>query len=110
MRGADLFLSVVVLGEIRQGVERLRPRDPAQALVFENWLATLLGDFADRVVPVDAEVAEEWGRRINAVQPVPVVDGLLAATAKVLGWTLVTRNRKHVERTGARVLDPFAWR
>jgi predicted nucleic acid-binding protein len=107
VRGTDLFLSVLVLGEIRQGIERLRPRDPRRAAVFEGWLAKLRRDHADRIVAVSDEVAEEWGR-MNAMQPLPVVDALMAATAKTRGWTYVTRNTRHVERTGARLLNPFA--
>jgi predicted nucleic acid-binding protein len=103
----ELFLSVLVVGEIRQGVERLRHRDPAQATVFEGWLAALRRDYGDRVLPITMAVAEEWGR-LNAADPLPVVDGLLAATAKVHDLTLVTRNTSQVEGTGARLLNPFA--
>lgn len=103
----DLYISALVLGEVRQGIERLRPRDPERAAEFESWLHTLERDYSERVVPITAEVADEWGR-LNARKPLPVIDGLLAATARVHGWTLVTRNRKDVERTGVRLLDPFA--
>lgn len=103
---AELYLSVLVIGEVRQGIERLRRRDPAQVAVFEAWLSTLLHDYGDRIVPVTAEVAEEWGR-LNVPDPLPVVDGLMAATAKVRGWTLVTRNVSDLARTGVRLLNPF---
>ena len=106
VKGADLYLSVLVVGEIRQGVERLRRRAPAQAAVYENWLAMLRRGYADRIVPVTADIAEEWGR-LNVPDPVSTVDGLMAATAKVMGLTLVTRNTADVARTGVRVLDPF---
>lgn len=105
--GNELYTSALVLGEVRQGVERLRPRDPERASEIEAWLDTLERSFEDRVVPVTAEVADEWGR-LSARKPLPVVDCLLAATAKVHGLTLVTRNRKDVEPTGVQVLDPFA--
>ena len=103
---SDLFLSVLVVGEIRQGVDRLARRDPAQAAVFEHWLKQLVAVYEDRIVPVTTEVAEVWGR-LNLPDPVPVVDGLLAATALVRGWTLVTRNTADVASTGVRLLDPF---
>lgn len=106
VRGDELFLSVLVLGEIRHGVERLRRRDPTQAGVYEAWLATLRRDYADRIVPVSADVAEEWGR-LNVPDPLPVMDGLLAATARVLGLTLVSRNTADLARTGVRLLNPF---
>jgi len=102
----QLFLSVLVVGEIRQGIERLARRDPAQAEIFERWLARLVSVYQDRIVPVTADVAEAWGR-LNVPDPVPVVDGLMVATALVHGWTLVTRNAIDVASTGVRLLDPF---
>ena len=103
----DMFLSVLVLGEIRQGIARLAAKDPRQAEVLARWLDQLRTDYADRLVPITAEIAEEWGRR-NATTPLPVVDGLLGATAVVMGMTLVSRNSGDLERTGARVLNPFS--
>jgi len=103
---ADLYVSVLVVGEIRQGIERLRRRDPAQVVVFETWLSTLLHDYADRIIPVTAEVAEEWGR-LNVPDPLPVIDGLMAATAKLRGWTFVTRSVADLVRAGVRLLNPF---
>ena len=103
---SELYLSVLVVGEIRRGIERLKRRDPDQAEIYEAWLGTVLHDYADRVLPVDAETADEWGR-MSVPDPVPVVDGLMAATAKVRGMTFVTRNTADVERTGVRVLNPF---
>ena len=102
----DLYLSALVIGEIRRGIERLRRHDPAQAAVFEAWLAALLRDYADRILPVTAAIAEEWGR-INVPDPVPAIDGLMAATAKVHNLTFVTRNTADVARTGVRLLNPF---
>ena len=102
----DLYLSVLVVGEIRQGIERLARSDPAQAEVFEQWLAQLVDTYGDRIMPVTADVAQVWGR-LNVPDPVPVVDGLLAATALAQNWTLVTRNGKDVASTGVRLLDPF---
>lgn len=103
---ADLYLSVLVVGEVRRGIERLKRRDPSQAEVYEVWLTTVLSDYADRVLPVDAETANEWGR-MSVPVPVPIVDGLMAATAKVRNMTFVTRNTRDVARTGVRLLNPF---
>jgi predicted nucleic acid-binding protein len=103
---AELYVSVLVVGEIRQGIEWLRRRDRTQAVVFETWLSALLDGYADRIVPVTADVAEEWGR-MNVPDPLPVIDGLMAATAKVHGWTFVTRNVADLAGCGARLLNPF---
>ena len=103
----QLFLSVLVVGEIRQGIERLARRDPTQAEIFERWLTRLTSEYHDRIVPITADVAEAWGR-LNVPDPVPVIDGLMAATALVHGWTLVTRNASDVVSTGVRLLDPFS--
>lgn len=104
--GADLYLSVLVVGEIRQGIERLRRRDSAQAKAYELWLVALQKQYADHVLPITAQVAEEWGR-LNVPNRLPVIDGLLAATAKVLGMTLVTRNSADVASSGVPLLNPF---
>jgi len=102
----DLFLSALTLGEIRKGIEGVRPRDPARAAALEGWLAEVADAFGPRVLGVDAAVAEAWGR-LSAVRSVPVVDALLAATARVHGLVFVTRNAADVEGLGARVLNPF---
>ncbi len=102
-----LYLSVLTIGELRRGVESIRRRDPRAAAALDAWVMQILALHADRVVPVDALVAEEWGR-LNVPDPLPVVDGLLAATAKVHGMTLVTRNLRDVRRTGVEVVDPFS--
>lgn len=102
----DIFLSVLVLGEIRQGLERARRRDADKARALERWLDAVRHAFAGRVVPVDHAVADAWGR-MNVPDPVPVIDGLIAATAKFHGLTLVTRNVGDLERRGVSVLNPF---
>jgi predicted nucleic acid-binding protein len=102
-----LFLSVLVTGEVRRGIEAIRKRDVRAAAALECWLETLVKAHSDRVLPVDAAIADEWGR-LDARGSLPVVDGLLAATARVHDLTLVTRDVKDVARTGIDVLDPFA--
>lgn len=102
----ELFLSALTIGELRQGIERIRSRDRVSAVHLERWLHGIVTSFEDRILPVDAQVADAWGR-LNAAKQAPVVDGLLAATAQVRDLTLVTRNIKDVRRTGVRCLDPF---
>ncbi len=103
---ADVFISVLTIGEIRIGIERLRRKDANQANALDEWLAGLRATYADRIAGVDASIAEEWGR-LNAPDPVPVIDGLLAATARCRGWTLVTRNTADLARCGVRLVNPF---
>lgn len=103
---AELFLSVLTIGEIRLGIERLRRKDQPQAGLLEEWLRGLQVTYRDHLIDVDAVVAEEWGR-LNIPDPLPVIDGLLAASAKVRGWILVTRNIADLNRTGVVLLNPF---
>lgn len=102
----ELFLSALVPGEIRRGIDRLRARDPAQAEALDAWLEGIHRRFAHRILPIDTTIAEEWGR-LSAGDPVPVVDALMAATAKVHQMVLVTRNVADVARTGVRLLNPW---
>ncbi len=102
----SLFTSVLVLGEIRRGVERLRRRDPRQAKALAGWLERVRTAFAGRVLEVTEEVADQWGKA-DVPEPVPVIDGLLAATARVHGMTLATRHVADVSRTGVAVINPF---
>lgn len=104
---ANLYLSVLVLGEIRRGIERARPSDPPRARALEKWLADVEDAFGERILPINRAVADAWGR-MNAKRPVSVIDGLLAATAKVHRLTLATRNLADVNDLGAQVFDPFA--
>lgn len=102
-----LFLSVLVIGEIRQGIETIRRRDSRSARYLDQWLARIQTGYQDRILPVTREITEVWGR-MNAVRPHPVVDSLLAATAKVHELTLVTHNIGDIEDTGVEFYDPFS--
>ncbi len=106
---ASLYLSVLVIGEIRQGIERVRSKDTAQANAIENWLIAVDKAFGERILSVDRAVANEWGR-LNASRSLPVIDGLLAATAKIHRMTLVTRNTVDIADLGVHILNPFELR
>jgi hypothetical protein len=102
----DLCVSVLVLGEIRKGLELLRPRDAVQALAIEHWLRKTEFDFGDRVLPVTKSVADQWGR-LAAIRPLATTDGLMAATALAHSLIFVTRNGADVQHTGVSILNPF---
>jgi predicted nucleic acid-binding protein len=104
--GGSLYLSVLVIGELRRGVEQLRRRDPARADGPQAWLEQVVRDFRDRIVPITTDVVQAWGR-LDVPDRLPVIDGLMAATALVNDWTLVTRNTADVARTGVRLRNPF---
>ncbi|MCW5548666.1 MAG: type II toxin-antitoxin system VapC family toxin [Opitutaceae bacterium] len=103
----EAFLSVLTLGEIRRGIELRRGKDPAAARSLERWLLGLETHYADRILPVTAAIADRWGR-LSPNQPLPVSDGLIAATALEHKLTVVTRNSEDFVRSGANLLDPFA--
>jgi len=102
----EIHLSVLVVGELRRGIERVRGRDARQAAALERWLSRVVTDHAERILPVDGRVAEQWGR-LTAVRAGSVIDTLMAATAMVHGLVLVTRNVRDVAWTGVSCLNPF---
>lgn len=102
----ELYLSVLVIGEIRRGIERLRKRDSRSAQHLESWLMRIKAQFGDRILAIGEEIGELWGE-LGLEQPVPPIDGLLAASALYHNMTLVTRNTDDVERTGVALLNPF---
>ena len=105
---SELFLSVLVMGEIRKGIESVRNRNPRQAQHLEIWLEDLQLDFEDRVLGIDARVADEWGK-MSSKRTLSIVDCYLAASAKVHHMTLVTRNVKDFVGLGANVFNPFEY-
>jgi toxin FitB len=105
--GHELFLSVLVLGELRKGIELARSRDRPRAEALARWLEDLKSVFADRIVLITPEISDAWGR-LNAVRTLPLVDSLLAATAKVHGMTLVTRDTKALAGLELDIFNPFS--
>ena len=102
----QLFISVLVIGELHKGVELIRRRDAVAASHLETWLNTVTEQFSERILMIDDLIAAEWGR-MSAIRPLSVIDGLLAATAKVKGFTLVTRNVKDIQHLEVNWLNPF---
>lgn len=102
----EMGTSVVVLAAIRRGIELKRRNDPEQAEGMDRWFEQMRTRLGDRVLPVDEPIAQA-GAIMSVPDRLPLIDGLLAATAKVRGLTLVTRNTADVVRTGVALLDPF---
>ena len=107
---AQLFLSVITLGELRKGICKLDPGDRRNEL--DRWIdQDLMDRFAGRVLPVDQEVAGQWGEMSAQAEALgktlSVLDALIAATSIVFSMTLVTRNTHDMNATGARLLDPW---
>jgi toxin FitB len=105
-----VFLSVATIAELRRGIERLAPG--ARQRQLDSWLhGELLLRFDQRILPVDAQVASEWGRVVAQCEaigkPLAAMDGLIAATALVHELTLVTRNVKDFESAVESVLNPW---
>ena len=98
---------MLTIGEIRRGIEGIRRRDTSSARALDVWLAKLLAAYSAQILTVNQPIADAWGR-LNVPDPLPVIDGLLAATAMVHGLTLVTGNVDDVKRTGVPCLNPFA--
>jgi predicted nucleic acid-binding protein len=106
-----LYLSVLTLGEIRKGIASLR--DASRRAVLEAWLdSDLVLRFGERILPIDRAVADRWGRlaadAAAAKSPLPVIDGLLAATALDQNLTLVTRNTKDIAVASVSVFNPWS--
>ena len=107
----DFAISVMSVGEVQRGVSLLAAS--AQRSALDRWLtADLPTQFGGRILPIDLDVAREWGRLsadgLQRGRKLPVVDGLLLATAAVHGLTLVTRNTQHCAGRGVDVVDPWA--
>jgi predicted nucleic acid-binding protein len=102
----SMFVSALVIGELRRGIELLYRRDRQRATALNRWLQELLHEYDNRILPVTVEIAEEWGR-MNVPDRLPAVDGLLAATATIHRMTLVTRDTGRLEHYGVNILNPF---
>ena len=105
---STLYLSVLTLGELRKGIEGVAEAERRMALT--DWLETdLPGFFAGRILPIDVQVADRWGRLVAAAgRPLPALDSLLGATAAQHGLSMVTRNARDFADLGLDVINPWA--
>ena len=106
-RTADLYISVVTVGEIERGIARQRQSDPEFALSFGEWLDSLIKLYGDHILGIDLAVARRWGE-LSARIGNQSADLLLAATALEHGLVVVTRNTRHFQSTGVELIDPSA--
>ncbi|MEO8316665.1 MAG: type II toxin-antitoxin system VapC family toxin [Pseudomonadota bacterium] len=107
---AQLFVSVLSIGEIRRGVVRIRHRgDDEQASLLERWLNELLANYEDHILPFDIDCAQMWGK-LRVPHPENPLDKQIAATAHIHGLTVVTGNPAHFRSTSVPWLDPFSAR
>ncbi|WP_283442103.1 type II toxin-antitoxin system VapC family toxin [Noviherbaspirillum suwonense] len=104
---ATLYLSVLTLGELRKGIDTLADRNRRGLL--QDWLEVgLPAFFTGRILPVDAAVADTWGRLLaSAGRSLPSIDGLIGATAARHGMSMVTRNAKNYAGLGIAVINPW---
>lgn len=102
----QLYLSAVTLGEIQAGVELTREQDPGKAEEIEAWLALVAGAY--NVLPMDAATFRAWARLMHRKSETLYEDAMIAATAKVHGLTVATRNVSDFNALGLDVFNPFA--
>ena len=103
---AQLFLSALPLAEIQAGIELTREQDAVKAAEIESWLDLVAGSY--NVLPMDAATFRAWARLMHKKSDTLYEDAMIAATAKVHGLTVVSRNVADFEALGFKVFNPFA--
>ena len=103
---AQLYLSAVTLGEIQAGIELTREQDPRKAEEIETWLELVAGAY--NVLPMDAATFRAWARLMHRKSDTLYEDAMIAATAKVHGLMVATRNVSDFNALGLDVFNPFA--
>ncbi|HXZ02525.1 MAG TPA: type II toxin-antitoxin system VapC family toxin [Stellaceae bacterium] len=108
VEAVTLYISAITVLELELGVLLVERRDARQGRALRLWLDNhVIPEFADRILPVDAVVAQRCAH-LHVPDPRAERDALIAATALVHGMTLVTRNVNDFAATGVTVLDPWA--
>lgn len=101
-----VFTSVIVLGEIRRGIELVARRDKPQAEALERWYALMRERLGNRILAIDEPVMALWAR-ISVPDMLPTYDGLIAATALAYDRIITMRNTEDFRRAGAQVVNPW---
>jgi predicted nucleic acid-binding protein len=105
LRDDQLFLSAVTLGELQAGIERVRPQDARKAQEIESWVDQLAASI--QVLPMDTLCFREWARLMNGKSDALLEDAMIAATARLHGLTVATRNERDFEALDVSLLNPF---
>ena len=105
---SQLYLSVITVGELRRGIEKIRYRnDHAQAEQLEHWLNHLIKDYSEQILEFDNTEANVWGK-LRVPHHENAIDKQIAATALTYDLTVVTRNTNDFAGTGVKLLNPFS--
>jgi toxin FitB len=102
---ADVYLSVVTIGELQAGIEITREQDAGKASDVEAWLDRVVETY--KVLPVDARIFRRWARLMHRQSDQLIEDAMIAATADLHDLIVVTRNVRDFEQVGLRALNPF---
>ena len=108
LRPEQIFLSAVTIGELQAGAELTRKNDPTKAAEIENWLRATEGEFS--ILPMDSACFREWARLKSGKAPELIEDAMIAATARVHGLEIATRNQRDFQRLGVDSFNPFEFR
>ncbi|MEA1892694.1 MAG: type II toxin-antitoxin system VapC family toxin [Campylobacterota bacterium] len=106
----DLYLSVVTIGEIKAGIEKLDNGSKKEKLLY--WLENdLLNRFQSKIIDIDTNIMLQWGvinnRLKNLGKPLPIMDSLIGATSEVYDYILITRNEKDFKNLNIKIINPF---
>lgn len=105
LRPEQIFLSAVTIGELQVGVELTRRNDPAKAVEIEAWLNQVEASFA--ALPMDSTCFREWARLMAGKPEELIEDAMIAATARIHGLEVATRNQGDFQRLSVKVFNPF---
>ena len=107
LRPEQIFLSAVTIGELQAGAELTRKHDPAKAVEIENWLTVTEGTFP--VIPMDSACFREWARLMAGKSSELIEDAMIAATARVHGLHVATRNERDFRELQVSAFNPFGF-
>jgi predicted nucleic acid-binding protein len=108
LRDEDIRIPAVVIAELQDGAEITRRQDPAKANELEQWIDRIMSTFV--VVPMDGSMFRDWARLMSRTSDDVAADAMIAATARVMGLTIATRNVKHFNAFGVPVSNPFMYK